>query len=348
MLTDHLGSVVAVTNSAGTLESEQRYLPFGQVRADVGSIAQTDYGYTGQRALDSDMGGIMDYRARFYSPMLGRFLQPDSIIPNPASPQNFNRYSYVGNNPINHTDPSGYCEDETEYFCRHSDDQLGNGGGTGGSGKDIGDYCTRNCDFTFTPSTTPPPTANDRIYQTFVSPLADAICGNLFGSGNCTNGIPNVTVPKIAGSPSPSLVDRYCNNASVIACLGIIAQDIAVGIDVVGVATIELPAVGVGCAVGGPLGCVAGESAAWMIWNVTLNPVESVFSGASFVFTWADDVQNNGGPGENTFTSGVTLLAGQVPLNPSYDLAVDVYGSAYNHGYVNGITDIVSGGSLFR
>jgi RHS repeat-associated protein len=108
MLTDHLGSVVAVTNSAGTLESEQRYLPFGQVRADVGTIAQTDYGYTGQRALDSGMGGIMDYKARFYSPMLGRFLQPDSIVPNAASPQNFNRYSYVGNNPIMRSDPSGH------------------------------------------------------------------------------------------------------------------------------------------------------------------------------------------------------------------------------------------------
>jgi hypothetical protein len=66
-----LGSVVAVTNASGALESEQRYLPFGQVRADVGSISQTDLGYTGQRKLDSapstgsgqSMGGIMDYQA---------------------------------------------------------------------------------------------------------------------------------------------------------------------------------------------------------------------------------------------------------------------------------------------
>jgi len=36
MLTDHLGSVVAVTDADGVLESEQRYLPFGQVRTDVG------------------------------------------------------------------------------------------------------------------------------------------------------------------------------------------------------------------------------------------------------------------------------------------------------------------------
>jgi hypothetical protein len=47
-LTDHLGSVVAVANASGTLVSQQRYLPFGQVRTNVGSITQADYGYTGQ------------------------------------------------------------------------------------------------------------------------------------------------------------------------------------------------------------------------------------------------------------------------------------------------------------
>jgi hypothetical protein len=46
------------------------------------------------------------------SPYINRFLQPDSIIPDPANPQNWNRYGYVVNNPINNTDPSGHvtCE----------------------------------------------------------------------------------------------------------------------------------------------------------------------------------------------------------------------------------------------
>jgi uncharacterized protein RhaS with RHS repeats len=43
-LTDPLGSVVAVTDANGALVSEQRYLPFGEVRMDVGSITQTDFG----------------------------------------------------------------------------------------------------------------------------------------------------------------------------------------------------------------------------------------------------------------------------------------------------------------
>jgi RHS repeat-associated protein len=108
-LSDHLGSIVAVTDASGTLISQQRYLPFGGVRDDAGTIAQTDYGYTGQRLLDSGMGGLMDYKARFYSPYLNRFVQPDSILPDPSNPQAFNRYSYVLNSPIIHNDPTGHC-----------------------------------------------------------------------------------------------------------------------------------------------------------------------------------------------------------------------------------------------
>ena len=41
--------MVTVTDEEGALVSEQRYLPYGQVRSDVGSITETDIGYTGQR-----------------------------------------------------------------------------------------------------------------------------------------------------------------------------------------------------------------------------------------------------------------------------------------------------------
>jgi RHS repeat-associated protein len=52
--------------------------------------------------------GLYDYNARYYSPLFGRFLSPDSIVPNPANPQDFNRYAYVRNNPLRYTDPSGH------------------------------------------------------------------------------------------------------------------------------------------------------------------------------------------------------------------------------------------------
>ena len=47
-LTDHLGSVVGVTDADATLISQTRYTPFGEIRSDVGTVTETDYGYTFQ------------------------------------------------------------------------------------------------------------------------------------------------------------------------------------------------------------------------------------------------------------------------------------------------------------
>jgi len=65
----------------------------------------TDFGFTGQRR---EAGfGLYDYRARYYSPGLGRFVSPDSLVPQPGNPQDLNRYAYVRNSPLVYTDPSG-------------------------------------------------------------------------------------------------------------------------------------------------------------------------------------------------------------------------------------------------
>jgi RHS repeat-associated protein len=71
----------------------------------------TDKLFTGQRQI-AELG-IYHYGARFYSPKLGRFLSADTITPNPANPQNLNRFSYVTNNPLRYIDPTGHkaCED---------------------------------------------------------------------------------------------------------------------------------------------------------------------------------------------------------------------------------------------
>jgi RHS repeat-associated protein len=112
-LTDHLGSVSIVLDENGGILEQQRFLPFGQPRvmSPYLSVASTDYTYTGQRDLPDT--GLMDYKARFYSPALGRFIQPDTIIPSAANPQSWNRYSYVTNNPLQYTDPTGHWEVET-------------------------------------------------------------------------------------------------------------------------------------------------------------------------------------------------------------------------------------------
>ena|GEM_PF-4633986 len=61
--------------------------------------------------------GIYHYGARFYSPKIGRFLSPDTIVPSYANPQSLNRYSYVTNNPLIYIDPTGHAECRTEEDC---------------------------------------------------------------------------------------------------------------------------------------------------------------------------------------------------------------------------------------
>jgi RHS repeat-associated protein len=72
----------------------------------------TDLGFTGQ-ALDPHTG-LMYYRARWYDPRLGRFVQADTVVPEAGRPQALNRYAYVYNNPVRYADPSGHavCIDE--------------------------------------------------------------------------------------------------------------------------------------------------------------------------------------------------------------------------------------------
>ena len=102
---DHLGSSNVITNQAGNLISNCEYLPYGEFSTKTGANV-THYYFTGKE-LD-DETGLMFYGARYYDPQIGRFIQPDTIVPHPYNPQSLNRYSYCYNNPINLTDPTGH------------------------------------------------------------------------------------------------------------------------------------------------------------------------------------------------------------------------------------------------
>jgi RHS repeat-associated protein len=104
---DHLGSTSVSLNSNGTLYSTHRYDPWGKERWSTG-LAETNYMYTNQWN-DANLG-LYNYNARYYDPAIGKFISADIIVPNPASPQSFNRYSYTRNNPVNLTDPTGHRE----------------------------------------------------------------------------------------------------------------------------------------------------------------------------------------------------------------------------------------------
>jgi RHS repeat-associated protein len=84
-----------------------RYLPWGKDSNNyIGGQTLTSYRFTGQREEASL--GLYYYGARWYNPALGRFIQPDTIVPNPGDVAAFDRYAYVANNPTTWVDPSGH------------------------------------------------------------------------------------------------------------------------------------------------------------------------------------------------------------------------------------------------
>jgi RHS repeat-associated protein len=111
MLKDHLGSASVLTDASGNIVTgaDTRYYPFGEARFSTSPML-TDKLFTGQREITGL--GIYYYGARFYSPKLGRFLSADSIVPGYINPQNLNRFSYVNNNPLRYTDPTGHMMDD--------------------------------------------------------------------------------------------------------------------------------------------------------------------------------------------------------------------------------------------
>ncbi|MFC1878987.1 RHS repeat-associated core domain-containing protein [Chloroflexota bacterium] len=113
---DALGSVRQLVNGAGMVTLAKSYQPYGETLDSIGP-SESDYAFTGE-AYDSYITdglasqGLIYLRSRYYAPYLNQWIQRDPIVPNPYIPADFNRYSYVRNNPVKYTDPSGMCIDE--------------------------------------------------------------------------------------------------------------------------------------------------------------------------------------------------------------------------------------------
>ncbi|HTA66266.1 MAG TPA: RHS repeat-associated core domain-containing protein, partial [Xanthomonadaceae bacterium] len=129
VFTDRLGSVDGIVDSNGNLVETRGSDAFGKPRtgtwadtspAQLQSTAITAHGFTGHEHLNSVQ--LIHMNGRVYDYQLGRFLSVDPIIQAPLNSQSLNPYSYIMNNPLAGTDPTGYCA--------QGEVELGDGGGS--------------------------------------------------------------------------------------------------------------------------------------------------------------------------------------------------------------------------
>ena len=131
---DHLGSTTVITDEIATIVEEFSFDAWGKRRApnlakiiaelgdwntldddqkgnltisaNVLASAVTNKGFTGHEQLDNV--GLIHMNGRVYDAEIGRFISADPFIQDRTNLQALNRYSYVQNNPLSYTDPSGY------------------------------------------------------------------------------------------------------------------------------------------------------------------------------------------------------------------------------------------------
>jgi RHS repeat-associated protein len=160
LLKDHLGSINVITDEQGNPTETLAFDPWGKRRNTDSWSALTDVspyykdnkpttsrGFTGHEMIDG--ANIVHMNGRIYDDTLARFLQADPIIQDPTMLGSLNRYSYVWNNPLNATDPSGFQGFKQEVDDNKIHDtrakRAGRNESHGGSTKTIS--CDKGCEY---------------------------------------------------------------------------------------------------------------------------------------------------------------------------------------------------------
>jgi RHS repeat-associated protein len=107
------GSITAVTDENSTVVTRYAYDAWGKqstlytnTGSGITNQAPSTLGFTDHEMLADQT--LVHMNGRVYDPVLGRFLSADPFVERAADAQSYNRYSYVGNDPLGATDPTGY------------------------------------------------------------------------------------------------------------------------------------------------------------------------------------------------------------------------------------------------
>ena len=142
LLSDRLGSVEAIADGQGTVLERRSYDSFGRKKttSTTAGFSGTRLGYGGHESDDEH--GLVNMGGRIYDPTLGRFTSADPFVPT-ADSQGWNRYSYVLNNPLTLTDPSGFdpaCDNLSPLCSAYA----GSTGGGHGGGEAVSEIIRTN------------------------------------------------------------------------------------------------------------------------------------------------------------------------------------------------------------
>jgi RHS repeat-associated protein len=190
LLRDKLNSTVALVDSSGTVQGNYHYEPFGNT--DVFTDNANPYQWTGR---ENDPLGLYYMRARYYAPYLMRFISPDPLG---FGGGDTNLYRYVGNDPVDFTDPSGLKGSSSGGPVGGLDDPSDDRRNRGGKELPPGEQARPNeVDIPGGGQTTPLPLSVQTVF------ISSGLGGGLSFGGGLSGPLLGQSVPQFRGPGGP-------------------------------------------------------------------------------------------------------------------------------------------------